>query len=67
MELFSSSGFVYINMIVDTEAIIDRYKNPSTVEQSPTMVNDTSLFYFVATKGLCCTNQGLRPSGRMTA
>ncbi|WP_337883380.1 inclusion body family protein [Chromobacterium haemolyticum] len=57
-QLVSSSGFIYINMIVDTEAIIERYKNPSTVEQSPTMVNDTSLFYFVATKGNTITGSG---------
>lgn len=41
---------VYINVTIDTDAIINDFKSPSKDSKNPTPVNPSGYFYMVATK-----------------
>jgi len=54
----SSASYVYITMIVDSDALIKAFPNPSQLQLNPTLVNDTKYFYFVATDANTITGTG---------
>lgn len=48
--LNATQQMIYINVTIDTDAIIRDYKTPSTNPAAPTQVNPSGYFYMVATR-----------------